>query len=375
MKLSKIYILLLFIILIAGCREEIKHRINFYHYLHVEEHEIECTLCHGEMTEGLFAPADMEICVECHEDEVDADEISRDTCGKCHLEKDLENIESHDYEIPTRGVFRHSEALNDSCRECHVDTVKEGSTKVAFWTRDDVIEIRNRAHSLGFDCQTCHENINKQTPWDNHKTDWIKRHRQFAEEENPVCTQCHSQENCRECHQQQAPSSHTNLWRLQTHGIEASWGRENCQVCHQNDFCSACHSSTRPRSHNSGWRSIHGLFSDLESCQVCHTTEACSYCHSITKPTSHISGWLTNLHCFNCHISESNCNVCHASSAGEIHDASAPLITQPFHAALATPNECLTTPGCHSPGSGGIFELNPALHFIFDESECRSCHQ
>ncbi len=339
MKLFKLFIFILLLVLFAGCKEEIVYRINFYHYLHVEEYEIECTMCHGELEDGMFASADMEACSECHEDEVDADEVNSETCGKCHLQKDLEEIEGPDYERPTKGVFRHTEGLSGLCRKCHADTVKEGSTKVAFWTREDVIKIRNRAHALGLDCQTCHEKINKDTPWDNHKTNWIKRHGMFAAEEKPLCTQCHKQAVCRECHQQQPPSSHINLWRLQTHGIEASWGRENCQLCHQNDFCVSCHADT--------------------------------------KPSSHIAGWLpSRIHCSNCHYSATECSVCHARSTNEIHAADAPFA--PGHLGVfATPTNCLAST-CHVLGGGLTQPQNQfpkATHDIFDEAVCLTCHQ
>jgi hypothetical protein len=282
----------------------------------------------------MFAAADHEICVDCH-DEVEADDVTRDTCGMCHIEKDLDTIGEGVQEKPTRGVFRHSEELSDSCQECHVDTVKEGVTKVAFWKRSDVVEIRNRAHLLGRDCQTCHESMNKDTPWKNHDTNWTKRHGMFATEEMELCNLCHMEENCRECHQQQAPSSHINLWKRQAHGIEASWNRENCQVCHQDDFCVAC--------------------------------------HTFSKPSSHVAGWLSaRLHCTNCHLSSSDCSICHARGVRDIHNVSAPAITQPFHSLLVNPNNCLNV-ACHVAGGA-----KPPLfsnHLIFTESECLNCHQ
>jgi len=334
MRLFHIYIAILLIVLFAGCKEETKYRINFYHFLHVEENEQECTDCHGELTDGMFATADHEICADCH-DEVEADDVTRDTCGKCHIERDLETIGEGFQEKPTRGVFRHSEALSDSCQECHVDTVKEGVTKVVFWTRSDVVAIRNRAHSLGRDCQTCHESMNKVTPWKNHETNWTKRHGLIAADEMELCNLCHIQENCRECHQEQAPSSHVNLWRWQTHGIEASWNRENCQVCHQDDFCVECHTFSKPRSHVAGWRS-------------------------------------SNLHCNTCHLSSSECSICHTRSVFEIHSATATVRTTPFHDNPAF-TSCMTTAGCHDNSAPAVRRLS-LIHFVFDESECLTCH-
>ena len=370
MKLSKYYIVILLVVLSIGCREEDKYRLNFNHFLHVDDFEIECTFCHGEMAEGLFSAADMEVCVECHEEEVDADEVTRETCGKCHVEKDLDTIGEADHERPTRGVFRHSEALNGSCRICHENTLKEGVTKLIVWERSDVVEIRKKGHLMDLDCKACHENINAETPWENHDTNWITRHGMYAAEEEPLCTQCHEEENCRECHQRQKPSSHVNVWTWRTHGIEASWNRQNCQLCHQDDFCTACHTSTQPRSHNSQWRYVHGLSNDLDACQVCHQPDFCTYCHSVTQPRSHVAGWLSTLHCTNCHFSTSNCSVCHQRSTGEIHDAFALPIKQPFHSLLVNPTECLNA-ACHAPGGA---EPLPANHFIFDESECTICH-
>ena len=163
----------------------------------------------------------------------------------------------------------------------------------------------------------------------------------FAAEEKPLCTQCHKQAVCRECHQQQPPSSHINLWRLQTHGIEASWNRENCQLCHQNDFCVSCHADTEPSSHTAGW-----------------------------GPTS-------NRHCSNCHLSVSECNICHSGSTNEIHDASAPIIPASAPGGTHSPsNACLND--CHVIGGANVTliknELPTAKHDIFDESVCLTCH-
>ena len=190
---KKFAFILLALVLFTGCQEEVKYRINFYHYPHVDEYEIDCMFCHRETTEGMFAQADMDVCVECHEEEVDADEVSRDTCGKCHLEKDLGNIEIDDYERLTRGVFRHSDELRASCRECHVDTVKEGSKMAGFLMRADVIEIRKRAHLLRFDCKICHENINISTRWEKQQKNGSKHHGAFTVNDKPLCILCHKE--------------------------------------------------------------------------------------------------------------------------------------------------------------------------------------
>jgi hypothetical protein len=188
---GKVAFIILLLVFFTGCQKEVKYRVNFYHYLHVEEHEIDCMFCHGVMTEGMFAQADMDVCIECHEEEVDADEIRRDTCGKCHLDKDLDNIVLHDYERPTRGVFRHSEELSNSCQVCHINTVKEGSKKLVFWTRANVIEIRKKAHSLSSDCKICHENINKTTPWIGQQQTGSKHNGSYTTDDRPLCVLCH----------------------------------------------------------------------------------------------------------------------------------------------------------------------------------------
>lgn len=296
--------------LLMSCEEEERYILRFSHSLHVVEMEMECPDCHGQVTEGEIVQPDHDSCIACHEDVIEADEISRETCGTCHIEKDLEAIgEGAEPKKVTRGVFRHSSALQDRCRACHGDLLEEDVEQVRAWTRSDVVAVREAAHAMDLECVDCHEELSRDSIPEPHLKGWTRRHGIVAEEKDAICSACHHDTTCRECHQSQQPNSHNNLWRLRTHGIEASWARERCAVCHQDDFCAACHSGTQPRSHTARWRDRH--------CLVCHTGQVpgqgCGVCHegefrSIhdpimpDEPVEHIPDWPDYL-CFgpNCH--------------------------------------------------------------------------
>jgi hypothetical protein len=414
LKSAQIAVVASLIISPLACDEEDRFVLRFSHFLHAEEEDMGCADCHGELSDSGFALPGHDICVDCHDDIVDAEEIARDTCGVCHVEKDLEAIgEAPAPETVTRGVFRHAEALADACTECHGEMLKEGVDHVELPSRSDVLAMRERAHGSGRSCESCHAELRRDVAPANHHENWKRRHGLFAPENQALCGMCHMEEGCRECHQEEAPLSHTNLWRLRVHGIEGYWGRESCQTCHQEDFCVECHRDTRPRSHGAAWERQHGIEAPLvrdscqtchqadfctechletppsshtpwaqwarrhgieasfrpESCQMCHQADFCTGCHLETPPSSHTpwAAW-ERRHCFECHLSTgtgSGCEVCHVTEI-ELHEDLMPT-DHPFDLTEVEAGAWCSSAECHP----GLW----TRHAFSDEGECLICHR
>lgn len=262
------------LLLATGCDEE-KYKLKFSHYLHVEDMGIECSDCHGETgTEG-FNAISHETCIDCH-DEVEAEEITAETCGYCHQEKQvplLENWEAEPEALP-RNLFVHTEALAENCSDCHGGLMDEDLSSVPMLSRNDVISMREEAHASGRDCNDCHVDMDKNRAPLSHDLAWERRHGQFGMMNDASCSVCHTEDSCKDCHSVMQPRSHNNLWRLRAHGAVASWDRASCATCHEEDSCVSCHSQVAPRSHNARWEENH--------CYGCHTTSAndgCVVCH------------------------------------------------------------------------------------------------
>ena len=308
------------VILLAGCNKEENYKLAFSHNLHVTENGIACADCHGKMKDGRFSAPTHASCKECHADWIETKTMDAKTCGMCHKIKDLRVLS---FENPgkvlteTPRLFVHTPSLTNRCVDCHGTLLDKKVKRIPEMTRQVKVGIREKAHRWRMDCAVCHVDMNPQTPPPNHSQNWTRRHGALGTEPDHVCGVCHSDESCRECHQVTMPSSHNNLWRLKTHGMQAEWNRSKCLVCHQQDSCDACHADTRPLSHNAGWRQNH--------CLNCHpsksTGSGCTVCHETaigSHPNPHAAGW-KDQHCNSCHAGSpesQTCSVCHGWGGG-----------------------------------------------------------
>jgi hypothetical protein len=360
---------------LAGCDEKDKYTLKFSHTLHVKENGMSCSDCHGDVKDGRLAWPGHKVCADCHGDMIETNEISAKTCGVCHKEKNLNDIAKRpEYAAAAPGVFTHTAALKTECASCHAYMLAPDQDYVPKTSRSDIIMIRQKSHESGRSCDTCHSNMSPLVPPASHKKDWTRRHGSEANAPDAVCSVCHHEETCRECHETNKPLSHNNnLWRLKTHGIEASWERAKCRVCHEVDFCVECHSQTRPLSHNAAWRGTH--------CQNCHTSQemgtGCVTCHFegiAEHPDPHAAGW-KNQHCNQCHPGSpewNQCILCHTEGIGGHPDPhSAGWLNQhcnQCHADTLQDDNCLI---CHAQGLGG----HPDPHAAgWLSQHCNQCH-
>ncbi len=327
----------------------------FSHNLHAKN-GIACADCHGRGTNGRFARPTHMSCTECHGDWIDTKTVNETTCGKCHMQKEkdlakLATVAQTNATVVARNIFVHTAALSNRCADCHGAILDPKAKIVQPMTTSARIEIRTQAHAWKLDCQTCHVDLSRETPPPSHQENWTKRHGALGAQSDNVCGLCHREQSCRDCHQVTKPQSHNNLWRMKTHGMEASFDRARCLVCHQQDSCTACHETTSPTTHTAGWRDNH--------CKNCHTTTAggsgCAVCHpnvgiGASHPDPHSPGWKQQ-HCFSCHEGSpetQQCGVCHAGATGnlqQIHQG----FWNPIHNKFLGQNaDCYY---CHDPSS------------------------
>jgi len=181
----------------------------------------------------------------------------------------------------------------------------------------------SRAALVANDCAVCHREIRKDAPPPSHKLGWKRFHGQAARDGGPSmadrCSLCHTEASCSSCHREEAPASHTQLWKDRGHGIAVAIDRSACATCHTSDACDRCHRDTAPRSHVGAWGgtrsnhcySCHGLARG-EGCGMCHRG-APSHGAAEPKPSWHSAG----MNCRSCHYpvphadNGMDCNACH----------------------------------------------------------------
>ena len=143
------------------------------------------------------------------------------------------------------------------------------------------------------ECNSCHKAEGIAL---NHDSDWVRGHRVLAARVNAKCAECHDQAWCLDCHQgggidpklstqnykrDYVPKSHRSDW-LEIHPLKALDNPQICTRCHDQKYCVQCHSRFKTTdlafdSHRRQFTSInltsigpnHGLFKP-EQCQTCH---------------------------------------------------------------------------------------------------------
>jgi hypothetical protein len=369
-----------------GCDKEQGYTLAFSHYTHVTDNEMDCADCHGELKDGPFKKPDHAVCAECHDDWIETKEITADTCGNCHQgvpldalqrEREKEKKETKKgVETEPAGNFVHTESLAKRCAECHGNLMDEKLKQVPAWTRKESLRIREQSHRGAQDCATCHVDMDRETPPPNHNQNWTRRHGPLGLQPDNACGVCHTEQSCRECHQETMPESHNNLWRLKTHSIEAAWDRARCMVCHEQDSCTACHSEIRPQSHNASWEKTH--------CYQCHPSSAtgtgCAFCHEgglDAHPNPHPANW-QNDHCRSCHPGTpegDRCAVCHGNVGLGEHPNPHPANWESRHCGQCH-NGQINGVSCAACHGGHLLDNHPNPHAAnWETRHCTQCHK
>lgn len=303
----------------------------FSHRLHVQDQQLECLACHAkaEKEDKAGMPASLKKCMTCHEGEDESKPPERKLKALLGEKPEWSKVT----EIPAEVRFSHKRHVVDAkvgCAECH-----EGIEKSAGITADVRVEMEDcmdchASKGASNDCSTCHSETRTDTPPPNHRLNWKQNHGPVMRSADDTryenrCSLCHTQEHCSSCHQDEAPRSHTNFWRLTGHGTAAGVDRSACVTCHRPDFCDRCHHETTPRSHTASW------------------------------------GGPRHNHCMNCHVpaaANTSCRLCHDDLS---HRGAPPRPSDVQHAGVPA-SECRS---CHT-----VVEMRHADN----RDSCTACH-
>ena len=257
-----------------------KDRILFQHSLHVDDMELSCEECHGDVSKAdglsLSISPKMDLCLECHDGDT-----ADDACEYCHSNPDSPLPINENWANCGLG-FSHATHLaeTDDCSKCHT-----------YIDNDDEVDFPNIWNES--DCQACHQNLESGPK--NHNLAWMEIHgSEMNSNTENNCVLCHTNNSCEECHRLQAftPETHPVDFMF-THGFEAKAGVMECSTCHELiEDCYTCHVENQimPMNHNfHNWVStsggLHGEFaeSEAELCATCHLPSrdsSCLKCHT-----------------------------------------------------------------------------------------------
>lgn len=283
-------------------------RIVFSHQLHVEDMGLECTDCHASVAEATTAAASvrpkMEECFACHE---------ADPCTQCHTSEENPSATW----APTSAHelrFDHAAHLARSgiaCATCHAGA--EASTQVddALNPEMSVCTGCHQRQMNRLNCRKCHErlpDLGKPSLGEAvHTTGFYALHGAWATGSAHLCSQCHEQSYCADCHARTAPLRPSVKLPLATdrnfvhrgdylgrHALDAAARPASCQTCHGQSFCQDCHRKAHATADGRGARSphpagyafrgsgkaFHGTDArvNIQQCATCHDQGAASNC-------------------------------------------------------------------------------------------------
>jgi hypothetical protein len=245
-------------------------QLRFTHSSHILAAKGDCVHCHGEVTEtrpDAVLPK-MATCFGCHEHR---DEWTLRSCDGCHVDLVAESTPPDDHIVHDGDWIREhgtrAASARDLCATCHserecaschgVGTVPVLPARLAF---DDA-----RLPGL-------------------HRAGFAARHSDEARADPGLCTTCHTESSCIDCHTREnvAPgtttrSPHPPGWLTTSggdHGPQARMDPTSCAGCHGGageQLCIGCHRVGGPggNPHGPGFASARDEHRDLP-CRLCH---------------------------------------------------------------------------------------------------------
>jgi hypothetical protein len=312
---------------------------------------VTCLSCHAGVEragdEGpLHTPGDG-VCAACHERphrDLGRD-VGQGPCLACHA---IPYAASDAIQARRHLRFahdRHVEPSRGNCMRCHVG-VSESDARLrpAMATC-----FRCHAHERVREqrvCSACHVDLADEgtLPASHlvHEGDWLREHGARAASAGDLCSACHGERFCADCHGASVPALPArarpdNPWQASVHragfrarhALEARAAAGTCSTCHSPATCASCHEQTgvaaavselRASPHPPGWVGLsaaaneHGRAArrDPASCASCHGGAGemlCVGCHRVggVGGSPHAPGWtsrqaLTDLPCRLCHV-------------------------------------------------------------------------
>jgi predicted CXXCH cytochrome family protein len=256
---------------VRGGAELAREHLRFKHEKHVGRVNGDCVRCHSEVasSEPIALLPTMATCFGCH---VHQDQWRVRDCNGCHVDVAAENTPPASHVVHDGDFIRehgvraasardlcsscHSER---SCAACHGVNVPALPAKLAF---DDV-----RLSGL-------------------HRAGFKSRHKEEARAQPGLCSTCHSENSCIQCHAAShvSPGStkrspHPADWITTSrgggeHGTQARIDPMSCAGCHGGageQLCVGCHKVGGPggNPHGRGFTSTKKKTHDVP-CRSCH---------------------------------------------------------------------------------------------------------
>jgi len=314
--------------------------LRFSHEKHLAFGTLSCIDCHVEATTSTEAADVMlpkpRLCDSCHGSDhsnlaaVEAGSSIMGSCGTCHVgwrEEDGNRVARVIIPAPNLRFSHKAHAdRNIGCAQCHGNV-----EKLDMVTREQLPRMRDclRCHHMPEpsrgaakgECITCHlteMDGTMRTDFPNgkllppawlggaqHDADFLFRHRFLAAQNAQLCSSCHTEDFCTDCHDGRIRprSFHPNDW-LSMHAVAAFQDQPRCTSCHnQQSFCLVCHQRAGvvmsgphavdrgrgERFHPPGFADFgargpgHHAFEamrNLNACVSCHTERDCATCHA-----------------------------------------------------------------------------------------------
>lgn len=293
------------------------HSHPFEHRAHVLR-GINCVQCHAEVaassTEPVRLPAEA-ACRRCHVKPHD-----ERACSGCHGETYVREGVELAHEHLRFEHRKHMLATNGDCVRCHVEVTERNpeATLPKMATCFGCHEHRDQWALR--DCDGCHVDLGSEgsPPSDHlvHEGDFVREHGVRAASARDLCASCHSERSCAACHGVgTVPALPAKLafddvrlsglhraGFLARHSEEARADPGLCTTCHSNDSCVDCHvarhvapGSGARSPHPPGWISTgsgggeHGIQARIDpaACAGCHGgagEQLCVGCHRVGGP-------------------------------------------------------------------------------------------
>lgn len=285
---------------------------SFPHRVHVVDNDLACSFCHGHAKSaddpGMPPP---ELCAQCH-DRFDGDKPPARRVRAFYDEQSRYRRVA-DAGLPGDVRFSHRAHVTGArldCVACHADVGEQDEVPLQpLASKPQCMDCHAQSGKSNA-CAECHASIDATWRPPSHGGQWPRVHGAHvgvgADGSADRCSLCHDEATgCRACHEQNAPRSHDQTFRLRTHGLLASMDRSRCAVCHTQDSCQQCHETTEPRSHRAGFGEP--LQRHCGSCHLPLADNGCAVCHRGTP--SHDSATALPAG----HTPAMNCRLCHGN--------------------------------------------------------------
>jgi len=300
-------------------------------------------------------------CLSCHEGIRKSEKLATvppSSCAECHApaSADVQRTMARlgHGRAAGRGIeFVHADhvtlpEIRGQCLPCHDGVTTDGVSGSPYPAMATCLSCHADEFNQG-QCTPCHDAdaMRKLVPQTflRHDVRFLRDHGQAATSRGNVCSQCHAQQECTNCHD----STQTLLVELRNpdaidrefvhrgdivnrHAIDARSAGPSCMRCHSTASCDGCHvqrgvSAARKGANNPhplGWVGsdtgsvdFHGTSArrDIISCAACHDhgpATNCIQCHRVGERggTPHPDGWRSGRS-----TSSGMCVHCHGTAA------------------------------------------------------------